>query len=378
VGTENNSIWRAQHHAHLHAMRCVSTPTSAAIGQQRAVLRRGGMLARRPPPCRRHRRLPQPAAAIPPAKAPPRPRPSPRTVTDADAAARPTHDALVQPRSLPAALSADALATPADAQPSTSTATSGGSGGPVLARLLSRLPSLDNRVRGLVLLNVMTVLMGSNWAVIKQSADSGMTDATVFMALRFILAAAVFLPFLRPDRRILKAGTQIGAWYAAGYVTQALALASTAASRASLLSTFTVLAVPMMAGLGGQKIRPVVWGCAAAALAGTAMLVRAWGRVCVRAGLRGSGFGFGGFEKAGIPTSHAHTHACLHSTPFNTTQPNPTPSTPHRTVLRKTAAAWAHPTWATPGPYSPPSSSPPRSAPRSARSHPCPPKASFP
>jgi drug/metabolite transporter (DMT)-like permease len=64
---------------------------------------------------------------------------------------------------------------------------------------------------------------------------------------------------------------------------QALALAHTDASRASLLSTFTVLAVPLIAGLRGQHIRPIVWACSAAALAGTAMLVRARA-VALRAG----------------------------------------------------------------------------------------------
>lgn len=99
-----------------------------------------------------------------------------------------------------------------------------------------------------------------------------MTDGTVFMAMRFALAAALFLPFLKPDIKLAKAGAEIGLWYAGGYVTQALALAHTAASRASLLSTFTVLAVPLIAGLNGAKIRPIVWACAAAALVGTGML----------------------------------------------------------------------------------------------------------
>jgi drug/metabolite transporter (DMT)-like permease len=100
-----------------------------------------------------------------------------------------------------------------------------------------------------------------------------MTDATVFMALRFLLAAALFLPFLKPrDLRVAKSGLAIGALLAGGYVTQALALQGTSASRASLLSTFTVLTVPLIAGLSGQRVRPVVWACGAAALVGTAML----------------------------------------------------------------------------------------------------------
>ncbi|KAI8471653.1 MAG: hypothetical protein J3K34DRAFT_520340 [Monoraphidium minutum] len=143
-----------------------------------------------------------------------------------------------------------------------------------LGALLARLPKFDGRLRGLVLLNLMTVAMGSNWVVVKASAEGAtMTDSTVFMALRFALAAALFVPFLKPgDKAITKAGLQIGVFYALGYITQAVALAHTAASRASLLSTFTVLTVPMIAGLCGERIRPIVWVCAAAALAGTGML----------------------------------------------------------------------------------------------------------
>jgi len=153
-------------------------------------------------------------------------------------------------------------------------------------QLPASFPRFDGRLRGLALLNVMVILMGSNWVCVKASADAHMTDSMMFMAIRFGLAAALFLPFLKLDKKIAKAGLEVGAWYAGGYVTQALALAHTAASRASLLSTFTVLAVPLIAGMSGQRIRPIVWACSAAALAGTAMLVRGLGLVAGR-GLRG-------------------------------------------------------------------------------------------
>jgi hypothetical protein len=149
------------------------------------------------------------------------------------------------------------------------------------ARLPAGLPPLDGRLKGLLLLNAMVLLMGSNWVCVKASGDATMTDSMMFMGLRFALASALFIPFLKPDKAIAKAGLEVGAWYAGGYVTQAMALAHTDASRASLLSTFTVLAVPMIAGMSGQRIRPIVWGCSAAALMGTAMLVSPPpGRVC--------------------------------------------------------------------------------------------------
>jgi hypothetical protein len=90
--------------------------------------------------------------------------------------------------------------------------------GAAVTHLAASLPPFDGRLRGLVLLNIMTLLMGSNWAVIKMaSGDAGtLTDATSFMALRFALAAAVFLPFLRLDARLARGGVQIGLWYSAG------------------------------------------------------------------------------------------------------------------------------------------------------------------
>ena len=61
--------------------------------------------------------------------------------------------------------------------------------------------------------------------------------------------------------QVVKAGLEIGLYMAAGYLLQAFALQTSDASRASLLSTFTVLTVPVLAGLNGTKIRPLVWLC---------------------------------------------------------------------------------------------------------------------
>jgi hypothetical protein len=214
-------------------------------------------------------------------------------------------------------------------------------GGP-LSGLLSRLPALSGRVKGLVLLNAMTLMMGSNWVVVKANADApNGLDSTEFMALRFLLAATLFVPFLKRDGEIAKAGAQIGFWFAGGYIAQAVALAHTAASRASLLSTFTVLAVPMIAGLAGERIKPLVWGCALAALVGTGMLVRAV------AG-RGGGGGRGGLMskqaqrvQCRSPPAPASRHAWRAVAHHRTPAPPP--------PRRRRAATWARPTSATRG-----------------------------
>jgi drug/metabolite transporter (DMT)-like permease len=102
----------------------------------------------------------------------------------------------------------------------------------------------------------------------------------MFTALRFSLAAVAFTPFLIKgwqDKRIRDAGLEVGMWTALGYLAQAGALFLTPASRASLLSTFTVIAVPCLAGLTGEKVKPLVWACGIAALVGTTLLEQGGG-----------------------------------------------------------------------------------------------------
>ena len=68
-------------------------------------------------------------------------------------------------------------------------------------------------------------------------------DAFEFAALRFIIAAAAFSPFLTKalrNRVIVQAGLELGAWSALGYLTQAQGLLTSDASKASFISTFTV------------------------------------------------------------------------------------------------------------------------------------------
>ena len=92
-----------------------------------------------------------------------------------------------------------------------------------------------------VMLNVLVLLMSSNWVVVKDVGAAH--DPFGFAFLRFFVAAAAFSPFLRSawrDQRIVRAGLELGGWFAGGYLMQSLGLMTTDASRASFLSTFTV------------------------------------------------------------------------------------------------------------------------------------------
>ena len=100
---------------------------------------------------------------------------------------------------------------------------------------------LSPRVRGLILLNILVLLCGANWVVLKETEN--VFDPFTFAALRFTLAAAAFSPWVSDavkDRTILRGGLELGLWSALAYMTQSVGLETSDASRASFISTFTV------------------------------------------------------------------------------------------------------------------------------------------
>lgn len=141
---------------------------------------------------------------------------------------------------------------------------------------------MSRRMKGLGLLWVLVALCATNWVLVK---DSGGLDTLTFSAARFTIAAAAFLPFLprallSKSNKLLPAGLELGFWTAAGYLTQALGLMTTDASRASFISSFTVLAVPFLASSqfgDGRSIKWTVWLSAAVALVGVGLLEQGGG-----------------------------------------------------------------------------------------------------
>lgn len=109
-------------------------------------------------------------------------------------------------------------------------------------------------------------------------------DPYAFSFLRFAVAAAAFSPFLKAasaDKRIVTGGIELGLWTAAGYLLQSQGLITTDASRASFLSTFTVIIVPILAGLSGRGVQPLTWFSAVAALIGMSLLEGGGAPPCV-------------------------------------------------------------------------------------------------
>lgn len=132
---------------------------------------------------------------------------------------------------------------------------------------------LSDRASGLLLLNVTVIFYASNWVVVK---DEGATfDPFAFAFLRFAIAAAALSPFLKAalkDARLVRAGVEVGLWCSAGYLLQSMGLLVTDASRASFLATFTVIIVPILAGLSGRGVAPLTWASALGAFVGMACL----------------------------------------------------------------------------------------------------------
>jgi len=132
---------------------------------------------------------------------------------------------------------------------------------------------LPDRVRGLILLNLMTLIMSTNFVVVKDAEI--LMDPFSFSAARFITASLPFLPLLprmKMDKATIQAGAEIGLWSTLGYLTQGIGLLSSDASRVSFLSALTVILVPVIIGLSGRGVSYCAWASAFAAMFGVGLL----------------------------------------------------------------------------------------------------------
>lgn len=132
---------------------------------------------------------------------------------------------------------------------------------------------VSKRERGLILFAVIMCFYGANITLVKVAQQSMSTD--LFAGLRFGVGALVFSPFLKyaaRDERVIRGGLELGLWCSLGYYMQNIGLQYTDAARASFISSFTIIAVPMLAGLSGREVKLATWGATAIAVAGLAMM----------------------------------------------------------------------------------------------------------
>ena len=154
-------------------------------------------------------------------------------------------------------------------------------------------------LRAVVALNLVTILWGSQHAVIKGLVE--LTDSPALVnAVRFDLAALLALPWLprprlalpntspdtSPDtapgdgaeaaaavRTTWAGGAELGLWTFAGFSLQAIGLQLTSASRSAFLLYLNVKLVPVLAFLlYGRSVPPRTWASAAIAVLGTGLL----------------------------------------------------------------------------------------------------------
>ncbi|XP_062118013.1 uncharacterized protein LOC133831656 isoform X2 [Humulus lupulus] len=120
--------------------------------------------------------------------------------------------------------------------------------------------SKSKKIRSIILLNVITIVYASDIMVVK-GAEATM-DPAAFSAVRFIVSAIPFLPFVwraRRDDHTRNAGIELGFWLSLAYFIEAIGLLTSEAGRASFISLVTVIAVPLLDGMLGSFIPARTW-----------------------------------------------------------------------------------------------------------------------
>ncbi|GAB5603146.1 DMT family transporter [Thermus sp. FJN-A] len=123
---------------------------------------------------------------------------------------------------------------------------------------------------GLLALNVLTLLWGTTFVVVKGAVGEMAPSLLVF--LRFLLASLFFLPWaLRLPRGVWGPGMELAFWLLLGYASQAIGLVYTSASRSAFITALNVVLVPLLLGLAGRRVGPV-WLAAFLAFLGVGLL----------------------------------------------------------------------------------------------------------
>ncbi|WP_457630114.1 DMT family transporter [Oceanithermus sp.] len=129
---------------------------------------------------------------------------------------------------------------------------------------------MSRHLRGILILTLVTLIWGSTFVVVKGALES--FPPSLLMLLRFALGALVFLPLLPRSRGSWLAGFELGFWAFLGYASQTIGLLYTTAGRSAFITALSVVLVPLLAGLLGRRVRPLVWLGALASFVGVGLL----------------------------------------------------------------------------------------------------------
>ncbi|KZV56493.1 hypothetical protein F511_22301 [Dorcoceras hygrometricum] len=112
----------------------------------------------------------------------------------------------------------------------------------------------------IILLHVITIIYASNISIIKDAES--FTDPAYFSAVRFVLSTIPFLPSIfqaRNDIQTRNSGLELGLWVGLGYLSEAVGLLTSDAGRASFISLFTVIIIPVLESVLGVMIPARTW-----------------------------------------------------------------------------------------------------------------------
>ena len=129
---------------------------------------------------------------------------------------------------------------------------------------------MNRRLRGILILTLVTLIWGSTFVVVKGALEN--FSPSLLMLLRFALGALIFLPLWPRSRGSWLVGLELGALSFIGYATQTIGLLYTTAGRSAFITALSVVLVPLIAGLLGRKVRPLVWLGALASFVGVGLL----------------------------------------------------------------------------------------------------------
>jgi len=123
---------------------------------------------------------------------------------------------------------------------------------------------------GVLLLIFVTVIWGSTFAVIKETIQT--VPVPILLAVRFSFAA-LFLLWVKPERKTLIPGLILGLLSFAGYATQSVGMLTTSASKAAFITGLSVILTPIVGAIWLRHRVPLrAWLAAILALVGLGLM----------------------------------------------------------------------------------------------------------
>ena len=125
--------------------------------------------------------------------------------------------------------------------------------------------------RGILLLLVTTLIWGTTFPVIKQIMVN--VSPMALVAVRFLLAALVFTPWLRQvNLPLLRDGMLLGSAYLASFVTLTIGMETISADRAAFVLSLNIILVPLFGLFLGQRLQAIAVVAAGVAITGIGIM----------------------------------------------------------------------------------------------------------